>query len=62
MIVTVSNFSKEDIAECYGIDRSRITVVYNAVSSDFRKLTAEECAKTNVRVNMGLGVITISFA
>ena len=54
-IVTVSNFSKEDIAKCYGIDQSKIAVVYNAVSSKFRKLTAEECAKLNIRGRYGIG-------
>lgn len=54
-IVTVSEFSKKDITECYGIDESKITVVYNAVSPDFRVMTAEELAEISVREKYGIG-------
>lgn len=40
-IATVSEFSRLDIAKQYGIDVSKIDVVYNGVSERFKPLTAE---------------------
>lgn len=36
-VITVSEFSKREIVKYYGIDHQKITVVYNAVSADFRR-------------------------
>lgn len=41
-IVTVSEFSKDDIASHYNISRDKISVVYNAVSEKFRILPKDE--------------------
>ncbi len=46
-IATVSAFSKQDIVEQYGIDESKIDVVYNGVSERFSPLN--EQSKTLVR-------------
>lgn len=35
-ILTVSDFSRREIAEHYGVDPSKIHVIYNAVSEEFR--------------------------
>jgi len=36
-LITVSEFSKKDIVNTYGIDENKIDVVYNSTSSDFKK-------------------------
>ena len=41
-IATVSEFSKEDIAATYGIDRARIDVVYDGSHATYRPLTEAE--------------------
>lgn len=41
-IVTVSNFSKADIAQKYQISESKITVIYNGVSDVFKPLLTQE--------------------
>lgn len=46
-IVTVSEFSKQDICSQYGIDHSRIDVVHNGVNENFHSL--EEDSKLVVR-------------
>ena len=38
-IATVSEFSKNDISQLYGIDKDKIDVVYNGVSERFKPLT-----------------------
>lgn len=37
-IITVSEFSKEEIASYYGIPKKKLLVVYNAVSEEFRQV------------------------
>jgi glycosyltransferase involved in cell wall biosynthesis len=44
--LTVSNFSKQDIVQTYGISNNKISVVYNGISDEFRVLTSEEIAET----------------
>lgn len=46
-ILTVSEFSKQDIIKQYGIDADKITVAYNGINPDFHALTSEE--KKSVR-------------
>jgi glycosyltransferase involved in cell wall biosynthesis len=45
-ILTVSNFSKADIVQTYGISNNKISVVYNGISDEFRVLTSEEITET----------------
>ncbi|MCF8277286.1 MAG: glycosyltransferase family 4 protein [Flavobacteriales bacterium] len=52
-IATVSEFSKFDIAEQYGIDTDRIDVVYNGVSERFKALSAEESASVRAEYTDG---------
>ena len=54
-IITVSEFSKRDIADTYGIDEKKIIVAYNAVDSDFRILSKEEKDSSIVRGKFGIG-------
>ena len=41
-IVTVSEFSKQDIVECYGINPDKIDVAYNGVNEKFAPISDEE--------------------
>ena len=41
-IVTVSEFSKQDIVECYGVDPQKIDVAYNGVNEIFEPLPETE--------------------
>ena len=41
-IVTVSEFSKQDIVACYGIDPAKIDVAYNGVNEKFAPISDEE--------------------
>lgn len=41
-IVTVSNFSKRDIIQQYGVDESKVHVVYNAAQEAYRVLSNDE--------------------
>ncbi len=54
-IITVSEFSKRDIADTYGIDEKKISVAYNAVDSDFKILSKEEKDSSIVRGKFGVG-------
>ncbi len=54
-IVTVSEFSKKDIAERYHISPKKIHVVYNAVDPVFRKMTLDELAAVGVREKYAIG-------
>ena len=42
-IVTVSEFSKQDIVDCYHVDPDKIDVAYNGVNEIFKPLSEEEC-------------------
>lgn len=52
-ILTVSNFSKQDIIQKYGISSTKISVVYNGISDEFRELTFEEVTKTRQQYTNG---------
>lgn len=41
-IITVSEYSKEDIAKQYGIDKNKITVAYNGVDDGFKRSGSTE--------------------
>lgn len=44
-IATVSNFSAQDIAQQYGVERSKIDLVYNGANESFTPADAEDIAK-----------------
>lgn len=44
-VITVSEFSKDEIVKYYGVDRDKVSVVYNAVSSRFRHEDDERLRK-----------------
>lgn len=52
-IVTVSQFSKQDISETYHIDDRKITVAYNGASEKFHPLTVDEKANSRNRYANG---------
>ncbi len=52
-IATVSQFSRQDIAETYHIDPGKIDVVYNGAHEYYRPLTADEQAETRKRYSGG---------
>lgn len=41
-LITVSEFTKQDVIQQYGIDSNKITVAYNAIPNHFRKLSIKE--------------------
>jgi len=52
-ILTVSNFSKQDIIQTYGISSTKIFVVYNGISDEFRELSSEEISETRQQYTNG---------
>lgn len=52
-IVTVSEFSKQDIMVHYGIDSEKINVVYNAAQSAYRPLSDKEIEQTRAEWTAG---------
>ena len=52
-ILTVSNFSKEDIIQNYGISSTKISVVYNGISDEFRALKKEEITEIRQQYTNG---------
>jgi glycosyltransferase involved in cell wall biosynthesis len=52
-IATVSEFSKNDIAEKYQIDKNIIDVVYNGASHGFRQLTGEQINAVRKKITGG---------
>ena len=52
-IVTVSEFSKQDIVDCYGVDPAKIDVAYNGVNEIFKPLSERE--KSVVRASYSFG-------
>jgi glycosyltransferase involved in cell wall biosynthesis len=52
-LVTVSEYSKKDIATSYNIDPARIDVVYNGASSEFRPLSDTERAGIREKYSSG---------
>lgn len=54
-VFTVSEFSKQDIAEKYNINPERITVTYNAADEKFRKLNATELDEIHLKERFGIG-------
>ena len=52
-IVTVSEFSKQDIVECYGVDPGKIDVAYNGVNEIFKPLDEAEKERIRARYSGG---------
>ena len=53
-LISVSEFSKEDIQKRYGVPSEKIDVVYNGVGAQFAPLTNEEISETRVRFSSSL--------
>ncbi|MFO1114052.1 MAG: glycosyltransferase family 1 protein [Beijerinckiaceae bacterium] len=51
-VVTVSEFSRARIAEWYGLDASRVEVIGNGVSAQFRRYTLEEIEATRAALDL----------
>ena len=52
-IITVSEFSKKDIGECYGIDAAKIDVAYNGANEIFVPLSFDEQQRIRDRHTQG---------
>ncbi|MDR2971445.1 MAG: glycosyltransferase family 4 protein, partial [Bacteroidales bacterium] len=52
-LITVSQFSKNDIVNLYGIDEKKISIVYNAASDDFFKVDEQTKVETMERLTGG---------
>ncbi len=52
-IATVSEYSKNDIANNYNVPRSIIDVVYNGINEEFKALSAEEIIATRRKYSRG---------
>lgn len=53
-LLTVSNFSKEDIIQSYGISSSKITVAWNGAAEIFQPITQEEKEATRQKYTHGV--------
>ena len=51
-IVTVSEFSRQRIAACLGLDPARIDIIPNGVSAQFRRYGEDEIAATRAALNL----------
>ena len=54
-VITVSEFSKQEIVDIYHIKPEKISVIYNAVSEDFRHLESDHNKRKEVREKYGIG-------
>ena len=54
-VVTVSNFSKQDISSTYNVPESKIEVIPNAVGSEFYKLPENDELRAKVRDKFNIG-------
>ena len=52
VVIAVSENTAHDIAEIFGLDRSRIEVVYHGISPKLRPMSAEERADARARLNL----------
>lgn len=52
-VVTVSQYSKDDIINSFGVDESKIDVVYNGANSAFKPVNQDEIAKTRENYTNG---------
>lgn len=49
-IVTVSEYSKADIVDCYKVDEKKIDVVYNGANNAFSPLSVKEVNETRLKI------------
>ena len=52
-VVTVSEFSKQDICDSYYISPDKVDVVYNGANSEYKPLTTEEIKATQKKYSFG---------
>ena len=52
-IITVSEFSKQDIIDNYGVDPEKINVVYNGANEGFKPISEEEKQKIRLQYTSG---------
>ncbi len=52
-IITVSEFSRQDIIKTYGIESSKVHAVWNGASEQFQPLAKEECMKIREQYTNG---------
>ena len=52
-ICTVSNYSKQDIIETYGVNPNKVDVTYNGVAEIFKPLLPQEQKKVRVKFSQG---------
>lgn len=52
-IITVSNYSKSDIVQTYGVQASKVHAIWNGVSDAFKPINEEEKEKTRVQYAEG---------
>ena len=55
VVVTVSNFSKQDISNTYHVPESKIEVIPNAVGEEFCELPRKDILRTKVRDKFNIG-------
>jgi glycosyltransferase involved in cell wall biosynthesis len=53
-IATVSQYSKNDIAQCYQIDPNKICIAYNSVSENFYEISGTEKEFVREKISQGL--------
>jgi glycosyltransferase involved in cell wall biosynthesis len=53
LVVTVSEFSKQDICDSYYISPEKVDVVYNGANSEYRPLTPDEITATKKKYSFG---------
>ncbi|SMB29441.1 Glycosyltransferase, group 1 family protein [Serratia proteamaculans] len=60
-VVTVSDFSKNEISEVYGCSLDKIHVIYNSVSNKFEKYNTSECHYPTNRERYFLAVSSVNY-
>ncbi len=53
LIVTVSEYSKQDILKHYMVDESKVKVVYQAAEKEFRPMNLSDAEKTEIKKQFG---------
>ncbi len=54
-IITVSEYSRQDIADTYGVSPEKISVIYDAVDDSFLQAQDQEISESAVREKFGIG-------
>jgi glycosyltransferase involved in cell wall biosynthesis len=53
-ILTISEYSKQDILKYYKVDESKVKVIYPAADTEFRPMNLSENEKSEIRKTLGL--------